>query len=161
MVLDFRLVLPEVLQESSWFSSCILLIQGYLLARGIQAVYQDVTRGRHLPRVPAPVPPEPQPAPVPPVPSPRVVPPVPPPEADPPAPRPAPEEVPEATPAVLRVHHHHTRVVPPDDIFRTTEGQSYHLFRDCQYIRSMAHIKTNQLCSRCQQKHQRIQQARG
>ena len=167
VMVDFRFFLPEILQESSWLSSCILLIQGYLLARGIVAVYQDCTRARHSPRVPAPVPPEaepraeqePQPAP-----SPRVVPPVPPPEADPPAPQPAPEEVPEAPPAVpfpVRIHHHHTTEVHPVEIFRTTEGQSYHLFRDCQHIRSMSNIKTNQLCSRCQQKHQRMQQQRG
>ena len=160
--LKFGLLLPEAFQETSWLSSLLLMVQGVLAARGLQGLWQDCRRPRrrvdqpqNVPAAAPVAPPAPAPmaaAPVaPPAPAPMVPPPAPAPRAEP---APAP---PRAAPEVIRVHHHKTTRVLPDKVFATDSASTFHMFRDCQHIKSLSSAKTKHLCQTCQRKHLQIE----
>ena len=129
LALDFRFFLPEVLLESSWLASGLLLIMGFIQIRGIQALYQDVTRRGYQP------PPDAAPAPG-------------------PEPVPAPERVPEPVPPPPPVVRHYVRqTVLPGTIWVSRTGKAYHVYQDCQYVHEKAQVDNYQVCLTCQKKH--------
>ena len=121
--MDFKLLLPDMLQL------LVVAMMGVIQIRGIQALYHDFTRHRATPAPQREQHPEP---------------PVPPPVA-PPVAKTEPEP-----PAVIR-QYIRTKTYP-EKLWTSKVGSSYHLFENCQHIRTRAKVTSHELCSVCQQR---------
>ena len=136
LAMDIKLLLPEVFLESSLLFTMFVVMMGVIQIRGIHALYQDFTRYRATPER------EPERQPEPPVPD-------------------AVSEPPVAHPVVAEFHQepvvvrHYIRTkMAPEKVWTSQQGHTYHLYEDCQYVRSRSNTKTWSCCSVCEQKAQ-------